>query len=70
MATAPNSDLQGPRPGDSAGESDYRLVTRIVHRDEGAFGAIYDRYSRLVYSVALRVVRTPASRKIFCMTFF
>ncbi len=64
MATAPNSDLQGSRPGSSgsssaghSGESDYRLVTRIVHRDEGAFGAIYDRYSRLIYSVALRVVR-------------
>jgi RNA polymerase sigma-70 factor (ECF subfamily) len=40
-----------------SGETDYRLVTRIVHRDEGAFGAIYDRYSRVVYSVALHVVR-------------
>ncbi len=62
MATAPNSDLQASHPVDSStagrsGETDYRLVTRIVHRDEGAFGAIYDRYSRVVYSVALRVVR-------------
>lgn len=64
MASAPNSDLQdlrrrgsgGPSTNQS-GETDYWLVTRIVHRDEGAFGAIYDRYSRVVYSVALRVVR-------------
>jgi RNA polymerase sigma-70 factor (ECF subfamily) len=58
MATAPNSDLQESRFGTGhSGESDYRLVTRIVHRDEDAFGAIYDRYSRVIYSVALRVVR-------------
>jgi len=64
MATAPNSNLQdshidgsGHSSAGQSGESDYRLVTRIVHRDEGAFGAIYDRYSRVVYSVALRVVR-------------
>jgi RNA polymerase sigma-70 factor (ECF subfamily) len=57
MATVPNSQLQGSR---SAEESDYRLVTRIVHRDEDAFGAIYDRYSRVVYSVVLHVVRDAA----------
>ena len=64
MATVPNSELQGSRSGASAsslaGESDYRLVTRIVHRDEGAFGAIYDRYSRVVYSIVLHVVRDAA----------
>ena len=58
MATVPNSQLQGSRSGGR--ESDYRLVTRIVHRDEGAFGAIYDRYSRVVYSVVLHVVRDAA----------
>lgn len=64
MATAPDSNLQASHPvvsrsstAGSSGETDYRLVTRIVHRDEGAFGTIYDRYSRVVYSVALRVVR-------------
>ena len=61
MATAPNSDLQDSRSGAGrSGESDYRLVTRIVHRDEGAFGAIYDRYSRVVYSIVLHVVRDAA----------
>jgi RNA polymerase sigma-70 factor (ECF subfamily) len=67
MATAPDSGLQDARPGTSrsssaglSGESDYRLVTRIVHRDESAFGAIYDRYSRLIYSVVLRVVKDAA----------
>lgn len=64
MATAPDSHLQEPRSAgrknSSAGqssESDYRLLTRIAHGDENAFGIIYDRYSRVVYSVALRVVR-------------
>ena len=67
MATAPDSGLQDARPDGSrsssaglSGESDYRLVTRIVHRDESAFGAIYDRYSRLIYSVVLRVVKDAA----------
>ncbi len=67
MPTAPDSGLQDARPDASrsssaglSGESDYWLVTCIVHRDETAFGAIYDRYSRLIYSVVLRVVKDAA----------
>lgn len=35
---------------------DDELMERLARRDIGAFEALYDRYSDLVYSVALRVV--------------
>jgi RNA polymerase sigma-70 factor (ECF subfamily) len=38
--------------------SDIELIDRIVLRDETALAALYDRHSRLVYSVAMRVLRT------------
>ena len=38
------------RPDDPA------LIERIARQDEAALGELYDRYSRLVYSVAYRVV--------------
>lgn len=37
--------------------SDSYLATRIRAGDSGALAALYDRYSRLVYGVALRVLR-------------
>jgi len=40
---------------------DRALLTRIQQRDEQALVLLYDRYSKLVYSVALRVLRNPAS---------
>jgi RNA polymerase sigma-70 factor (ECF subfamily) len=36
--------------------SDLSLVARVRARDESAMGALYDRYSSLVYAVALRVL--------------
>lgn len=42
-----------PRPDHS--ESDRQLVNKMVQKDESACGELYDRYSRLVFSVALRV---------------
>ena len=36
---------------------DAVLVPRTRQRDQDAFARSYDRYSRLVYSVALRVLR-------------
>jgi RNA polymerase sigma-70 factor (ECF subfamily) len=42
-------------------EDDLVLVARTRRGDQGAFAVLYDRYSRLVYSVAMRVVRTAAS---------
>ena len=39
---------------------DQDLLRQIVLRDEHALAAFYDRHSRLVYSVALRVLRTSS----------
>ncbi len=54
------SNVEGPMIN-GATEQDVQLLGRIRRGDEQAMGAIYDRYSRVVYSVALRVLRDPAS---------
>jgi RNA polymerase sigma-70 factor (ECF subfamily) len=41
---------------DYAQADDAALIARVTRRDEAALSALYDRYSRLVFSVALRVV--------------
>jgi RNA polymerase sigma-70 factor (ECF subfamily) len=43
------------------GQDDSVLVARTRRRDQEAFAVLYDRYSRLVYSIALRVVRNAAA---------
>jgi RNA polymerase sigma-70 factor (ECF subfamily) len=57
-----NSDINGPtivaRP---TPEDDADLLTRVQHGDERAMAALFDRYSKIVYSVALRVLRDTAS---------
>jgi len=35
---------------------DFALISRVARRDETALSALYDRYSRLVFSLALRMV--------------
>jgi RNA polymerase sigma-70 factor (ECF subfamily) len=45
-----NSWVPAQRPDDPA------LIERIARHDEAALSELYDRYSRLVYSVAYRVV--------------
>lgn len=40
--------------------SDDQLLARIRGRDEQAFAELYDRYSTLVYGVAVRVLRDGA----------
>ena len=40
---------------------DGQLLARIQRGDEQAMAVLYDRYSRVVYSVALRVLRDAAS---------
>lgn len=46
------SDVQAPTDAD--------LLQRIVRRDDRALAALYDRHSRLVYSVAMRMLRAPS----------
>ncbi len=48
MSSAPPEDL--------ASFGDEELLALIAHGDEHALGALYDRYGRLVFSLALRVV--------------
>ena len=44
---------------DYTGLRDDELMDRLPGRDLGAFQALYERYSDLVYSVSLRVVADP-----------
>src|ERR1700754_2819265 len=45
--------------GDAAAPSDAALLARIGARDEDALLALYDRYYRLLFALALRVVGEP-----------
>ncbi len=45
---------------DERQEEDARLVRRMAQGDKSAFAAIYDRYSRPLYSTAIRVVNDAA----------
>jgi RNA polymerase sigma-70 factor (ECF subfamily) len=45
----------------SASDDDAALLTRVQRGDERAMAALFDRYSRIVYSVSLRVLRDTAS---------
>src|SRR5580704_16704345 len=38
-------------------DTDWSLLARVVRQDESALAALYDRYSRLVYSEAVRILR-------------
>ena len=38
---------------------DIQLLHRIAQRDEAAFGELYDRFSRGLYSMALRMLKDP-----------
>jgi len=42
-------------------EEDISLLAQIEQGDPGALTTLFDKYSRVVYSVALRVLREPAS---------
>ena len=42
-------------------EDDAALLAQVQRGDEQAMAALFDRYSKVVYSVALRVLRDPAA---------
>jgi RNA polymerase sigma-70 factor (ECF subfamily) len=46
-----------PSAAPNATTSDLALVTAIRSGDQGAMASLYDRYSSIVYSVALRVLQ-------------
>jgi RNA polymerase sigma-70 factor, ECF subfamily len=46
---------------DGVQADDNVLIARTRQRDQDAFARLYDRYSPLVYSVALRVLRNPSA---------
>ncbi|MFQ5553436.1 MAG: sigma-70 family RNA polymerase sigma factor [Thermoplasmata archaeon] len=39
--------------------SDRALIERLVRKDEHALGVLYDRYTRLLYPLAFRILATP-----------
>jgi RNA polymerase sigma-70 factor (ECF subfamily) len=54
------SNVEGPVINGGTTE-DAQLLDRARRGDEQAMATLYDRYSRVVYSVALRVLRDPSS---------
>ena len=45
----------------ASAEDDAALLELVQRGDEQAMASLFDRYSKIVYSVALRVLRDPAS---------
>jgi RNA polymerase sigma-70 factor (ECF subfamily) len=45
----------------SSTEGDSYLLPRVERGDEAAMASLFERYAKLVYSVALRVLRDPAT---------
>lgn len=50
-----------PNTPPQSSQDDATLLARVRRGDEQAIASLYDRYSKIVYSVALRVLRDPAS---------
>jgi RNA polymerase sigma-70 factor, ECF subfamily len=48
-------------PRHDQSKKDHELVTRLKSRDPQAAGVLFDRYGKLLYSVILRAVGTPAT---------
>ncbi len=51
----------GAVPQQPPPDSDARVLERVTLGDGQAMAVLYDRYSKVVYSVALRVLRDPAA---------
>ncbi|HWZ00469.1 MAG TPA: sigma-70 family RNA polymerase sigma factor [Edaphobacter sp.] len=50
--------MNSPPP---SAQDDAALLASVHRGDESAMASLFDRYSKIVYSVALRVLRDPAS---------
>ena len=48
------------RVTEPASADDRTLLRRIIARDETAVAELYDRHGRMVYSLVLRILRTPS----------
>jgi RNA polymerase sigma-70 factor (ECF subfamily) len=42
----------------SRNEEDYRLLMKTIKRDQAAFAQLYDRYSSLIYTTVVRMVKS------------
>lgn len=58
---SPREGIPPPQPASMASAEDGVLLALVGQGDENAMAALFDRYSRLVYSVSLRVLRDPAA---------
>ncbi len=46
-------------PADHPPTDDSKLLMRIAQHDQAALSALYDRYARMIYAIALRSLRSP-----------
>lgn len=56
----PEVPIGSPVHGRATSAEDERLLDRVRARDQQAMTELFDRYGRMVYSVALRVLKDPA----------
>lgn len=59
----PPASQHDPRAGTrthASAEEERILLGRVLQRDQTAMAEIFDRYSRMAYSIALRVLQDPA----------
>ena len=54
-----NSDSEAVSPLSASTPDDFALLSRVRSGDQGAMAALFDRYSGVLYSVALRVLKDP-----------
>ena len=56
----PERDLARMKDSGAQYPDDAELLKRISQRDEAAMASLFDRYGRIVYSIALRVLHDPS----------
>jgi hypothetical protein len=52
--------MSGSAPRSSAAPTDHSLIERIARGDESAAAALYDRYAKTLYAVALQIIGDAA----------